>query len=445
MKPNGLLIAAGLLAVLGGAIWWSNKKQDAASKNPATAETKILTIPSDQIQEIVIKHAAGETDDLRNDGTWTLTSPKRLSADPDAASALATALSSVAADKTIEEKASDVSQYGLTKPALDVTVTRKDGKTDEILIGDDTPNGSGAYAKLPSSPKVYSVFSFVKTSLNKTVNDLRDKRLLPFDSDKLTRVDLTAKNSSEEFGKDAKGEWQILKPSTLRADGAQVDTLVNKLKDAKMDATISDDDAKKAAAGFAGGTKVATAAVTDQSGTRSIEVRKDKDKNYYAKSTAVEGIYKIGADVGDALDKSLDDFRNKKLFEFGFSDPTKLDIKNGAAAASYSKSGDKWMLGAKTMDNASVQNLIDKLRDLAASKFVTAGSGEVVFQATVTSDSGKRNETVVIRKQGTQYFAQRQGEPSIYELDAKAAEDVEKAASDVKEQAAAPPPAPKKK
>jgi hypothetical protein len=97
------------------------------------------------------------------------------------------------------------------------------------------------------------------------------------------------------------------------------------------------------------------------------------------------------------------------------------------------------------MDNASVQNLIDKLRDLTASKFVTAGSGEVVFQATVTSDSGKRNETVVIRKQGTQYFAQRQGEPSIYELDAKAAEDVEKAASDVKEQAAAPPPAPKKK
>jgi hypothetical protein len=152
----------------------------------------------------------------------------------------------------------------------------------------------------------------------------------------------------------------------------------------------------------------------------------------------VEGVYKIGADVGDALDKSLDDFRNKKLFEFGFSDPTKLDIKNGAAAASYSKSGDKWMLGSKTMDNASVQNLIDRLRDLAASKFATAGAGEPAFEATVMSDNGKRTETVTIRKQGTQYFAQRQGEPSIYELDAKTVEDLQKAASDVKEQAAAP-------
>ena len=325
------------------------------------------------------------------------------------------------------------------------TITQKDGKTSEILIGDDTPNASGAYAKLPDSPKVYTVLSFVKTSLNKTLNDLRDKRLVTFDSDKLTRVELTAKGTTEEFGKNGQGEWQILKPKPLRADGSQVDALVNKLKDVKMDATISDEDAKKAATGFAGGTKVATAAVTDGSGTKSIEIRKDKDKNYYAKSTAVEGAYKMAADVGDALDKSMDDFRNKKLFEFGFSDPTKLDVKNGAAAASYTKSGDKWMQGAKTMDNASVQNLIDKLRDLAASKFVNAGSGEVVLDATVTSDSGKKTETVTIRKQGTQFFAQRQGDPSIYELDAKAVEDLQKAASDVKEQAAAPPPAPAKK
>ena len=61
--------------------------------------------------------------------------------------------------------------------------------------------------------------------------------------------------------------------------------------------------------------------MTDAGGNQTLEVRKDKDKNYYAKSSAVEGVYKIASDVGDALDKSLDDFRNKKLFDFGFSDP----------------------------------------------------------------------------------------------------------------------------
>jgi hypothetical protein len=100
------------------------------------------------------------------------------------------------------------------------------------------------------------------------------------------------------------------------------------------------------------------------------------------------------------------------------------------------------MSGGKAMDNSSVQTLIDKLRDLAATKFVEAGGGEPVFTATVTSNNGKRVEKVTIRKQGERYFAQREGEPSIYELDAKAVADLEAAAKDVKE--AAPEPAKKK-
>jgi hypothetical protein len=445
MKPKGLLIAVALLAVLGGLIWWSNKKQLAASKAPSTTETKILTIPEDQIQEIKIQHANGDIVDLRRDsGKWRLmatsTQPKEIAADPDTSSSLVSALTSITADKTIEDKATDISPYGLNRPTLDVTVTKKDGGTNELLIGDDTLNSSGSYAKLPKDPRVFTVLGFVKTGLDKSVNDLRDKRLLAFDSDKLTRVQLTAKGQPVEFSKNGQNEWEILKPRPLRADSTQVDTLIGKLKDAKMDATVSADDAKKAAAAFASGTRVATATVTDSSGTQTLEVRKDKDsakdKNYYAKSSAVEGIFKITSDVGDALDKGVDDFRNKKLFDFGFTDPSKLDIKNGGGTAvTYTKSGDKWMSGSKALDNSTVQNLIDKLRDLSATKFPAEGAGAPIFEATVTSNSGKRVEKVTIAKQGSQYFAKREGEPSIYELDGKAVEDLQKAASDVKEQA----------
>ena len=77
----------------------------------------------------------------------------------------------------------------------------------------------------------------------------------------------------------------------------------------------------------------------------------------------------------------------------------------------------------------SVQNLIDKLRDLAATKFQDAGGGTQVFDATVTSNDGKRVEKVTINKQGDQYLAKRENEPSIYVLDSKAAEDLMKAAA----------------
>jgi hypothetical protein len=432
MKPKGLIISVALLAVLGVGIYFSNKSQAAKEKEPAgkdaASTTKLLTIPDDQFQELKIKKLTGEVIDLvRGDNNkWRMTQPQALPADTDTVTSMTGALSNLTADKVVDEKATDLKQYGLADPTLDVTVVRKDGKTDRLLIGDDTLTGSGAYAVLPGTTKVVTVSSFTKTSLDKRPDDIRDKHLLTLDTDKLTRVELAAKGTPVEFGKNAQNEWGILKPRPLRADGSAVDGLITKLKDAKMDPTETD-----AAKKFAAATKVATAGVTDNAGTQTIEIRRDKDKNVFAKSSTIDGMFKVNADLADAVDKGLDDFRNKKLFDFGFSDPSKVDLKG----ASYTKDGDKWKNGAKTMDNTTVQTLIDKLRDLAATKFSEKGGGTPAFEATVTSNSGKRVEKVTITKQGDQYFAQREGEPSIYELDSKSVDDLVKAANDIKEAA----------
>src|ERR1017187_6443057 len=244
MKPKGLLIATVLLAVLGGVTWWSNKKEADKAKTPTDTTVKLLTIPDDQFQEIKIKKVTGELLNLkRENGKWRMTAPQLLPADQDAAASMVSTLANLNADKVVEEKAADLKPYGLDTPTLDVQILRKDGKTDHLLVGDDTLNGSGAYAKLANDAKVVTVTATTKTSLDKRPDDLRDKRLLTFDSDKLSRVDLDAKGLTVEFGKNGQNEWQIVKPRPLRADGSAVDGLVTKLKDAKMD--LSETDAPK--------------------------------------------------------------------------------------------------------------------------------------------------------------------------------------------------------
>jgi hypothetical protein len=436
MKTRGLLAAVIVLLALAGGIYWSNYKQKTAAAKPSTdAAPKILTIPEDQIKEVKLKKTGADTIVLRkgDDGKWQILEPQPLRADQDAANSLVSTLSNLNADKKVEDTAADLSAYGLNSPTLDVSVLKKDGKTQDLYIGDDTPTNSGSYAKLAGDAHVYTVASFVKTSLEKTTNDLRDKRLLTFDQDKLTRVDLQANGETIEFGKNNQNDWQILKPRPLRADGSQVEDLIRKLKDAKMDTAVSAEDAKKAATAFGSGTKVAVATVADSSGTQTLEVRKeqhDKDKTYYAKSSAVDGVYKVTADLGDGLDKKLDDFRNKKLFDFGFTDPNKVQV----GKAAYDKVGEKWMNGAKQMDASSVQSLVDKLRDLAATKFLdTGGGGALLLDLAVSSNNGKRVEKVSITKEGDAYFAKRESEPGIYVLDGKAVEDLQKAANEVKE------------
>ena len=439
MKNTGLLIAAAVLAGLSGALYWSNHHPASDSTTKASSDTppKILTLNQDDITKIAIKKKGGEETALAKDGggKWQITAPKALGADQDAVSSMLYAVSSLNSERLIDDKPADLSQYGLTQPSLEVDVTTKDNKPHQILLGDNTPAGSAIFAKLAGDPRVFTIASYNKNSMDKSVSDLRDKRLLTADFDKASQIELVTKKQDLTFSRN-KQEWQILKPKPLRADNFQVEEVVRKLKDAKMESSASEDDAKKAAAAFSTGSAVATAKVTDASGTRELQIRKSKN-DYYAKSNAVPGVYKVPSDVGTGLDKGLDDFRNKKLFDFGYDEPNKIELHDGTKAYFLTKGGQDWWSDGKKMDSSGVQSLIDKLRGLSATKFPDNGFSSPSIDVTVTSNEGKRVEKVSIAKSGDRYIAKRENEPSLYELEPASVGELQKSASEVK---AAPEP-----
>jgi len=444
MQLRGLLTAAIALLLVGGGLWYSNKlEKDKEGKPAPDAPPKIVEIATDQIQRIdIVKGAESTTVARAADGKWELTAPKAARADQDTVGSLAGTFNSLSSDRLIEEKPSNLAEFGLASPSMTVTVTKKDGKATKLLVGDETPASGGVFVKLDGDPRVFTIASYNKSSFDKTFKDLMDRRLVTFDSDKLSRLELTVKGQTIEFGKNNQNEWQIVKPKPLRADGGNVEELVRKIKDAKMDTAVSDADAAKASKEFGGAALVAVAKVTDAAGTQQIEVRKAKDNTYYARGSALEGVHKVTSDLGDGLNKSLDDLRQKKVFDFGWSDPSRIDVKDGAALRTFTKDKDKWKEGNKEMDFTSVQALIDKLRDLSASKFLDTGAGTPLFEVTVVSNEGKRTEKVLISKgAGENYNAVRDGEPSVYELTKTAFDELKTAASGVKEPA---PPAAKK-
>jgi hypothetical protein len=178
--------------------------------------------------------------------------------------------------------------------------------------------------------------------------------------------------------------------------------------------------------------------VTAESGTQELQVRKNKD-DYYAESSAVEGVYKVASSIGKGLDKGLEDYRNKKLFDFGFTDPNKIEIHDGAKGYFLTRRGDDWWNGSgKKLDAGSAQAVVDKLRDLSASKFVDSGFTAPAIELSVLSNDGKRIEKVQIAQKDGSWIARREGEASLYQLDAQAVTDLEKAAEEMKVAAALP-------
>ncbi|RPI17752.1 MAG: DUF4340 domain-containing protein, partial [Acidobacteriales bacterium] len=322
MRFRGLLVALVVLATLGGAVYWSNKVKKAQEGKPsADAPPQILTIPEAQVQRLELRKAGSEPIVVQKNasGRWEMQSPPNWAVDQDAVGGIVNTLASLASSRLVEEKTADLSPFGLAAPLLEVTIGRQDGKTQKLLLGDDSPAGGGTFAKLDGDPRVFTIAAYSKSGLDKTARDLRDKRLLTFDPEKLTRVELAAKGQTIEFGRNSQNEWQIIRPRPLRADGGQVEELVRRLTEARMDATVTDEDEKKAASAFSGAAPAGVARTTDAAGTQQIEIRKDTEGSYYARSSAIEGVHRVASDVGVGLDKSLDDFRNKKLFDFGFS------------------------------------------------------------------------------------------------------------------------------
>src|SRR5437867_3819005 len=246
MKQGRLLAVSVLLAILAGLFWWLNKREASATKPPATpAPTKIVDFPQDQIQSLTIEKQGSEPVELKKTGSkWAITGPKALPADQDAVSSLVSTFASLNSDKLLEDKATSVNQYGLTKPSLSVMATKKDGKTVKLLVGDETPTSSGSYAELAGDPRVFIIASYNKTSLDKSESDLRDKRLLTFEAEKLSRVELTAKKETIELGRN-KDQWQILKPKPMRANQSAVEDLVRSLGEAKMELSATEDEKKE--------------------------------------------------------------------------------------------------------------------------------------------------------------------------------------------------------
>lgn len=440
MKPVRLAIAAALLAALGGALWWSNKDEKAKEGQPAKdAPPRILAIPADTVKEIDIQHRGEGAIHivLAEKGKWQITQPMPYPADPVALTAITSQTAKLDSERLVDANNNEWASYGLEPALISVAITNKEGKKFTLMVGEPTPTGNAVYARLGGDPRLFTMPSFSKSAFDKQLKDLRDRRVFDIAPEHLSKFEVSDGKLTYSFRKLDENTWRIDKPSVMRADYLQVEELINKLKALNIDL---DAPAKDADAQFAAGTLVTSVNLVDEGGAKSIQVRKNKD-NYFAKSSLVPGTVRLTKAGADGMMKPLGDFRNKKLFDFGFNDPTRIEFTDMGKQSVFDKSGEKWTSGGKTprtFDGTSVQAFVDKLRDLSAAKFVeTAPAAPPVVTVNITSNAGKRIEKLEIVPSGTNFVGRHDGDTSLYEIDANMVKDLRQAASDVREEQAA--------
>lgn len=432
MKPKPLLIAVALLAVLGGAVWYTRENPPPADD----AAPKIIDLEEDSIREVTLRRAGEDpvTVVRGEDDKWEFGGGLQIAADDSSIGLMVSSLASLNADRMVSETVVDWTPYELDEPELAVSYKLEDGG-GELRFGRDTPTGSGVFARLEGDPRLFTVYSYNKTSFEKSVFDLRDKRLLRIDEDSISKMVVRAGGNVLEFAQ-SEGDWAIVRPMELRADDFTVNDLARVLRTAEMTAVLE--------AGEEGGSHsfdrpLAVATVDDEAGSHELVIAKDGE-SYYARSSDQTGVYAVNSTLAESFDKPVADFRNKKLFDFGFNDPARINVRTETETVAVVRTDGKWMLEShegREADGESVQTLLDRLRGLTATEFPSDreadkakyGLAQPSIVATVTpqGDSAEAERVLVSLPEQGPVHAARDGEPSTYTIERSAAQDIQRA------------------
>src|SRR5580765_1109556 len=232
-----------VLAGLGAYIYFVTSKvpEGGPTSDDAKKEKVFAALQADKIEEVKVSTAAGDSTTLKKDGSsWKITQPSDLPASESDVSQLTSALGQADIVRVIDENPSNLNDYGLSNPRVEVDFKAAGDKDyRKLFIGEKTPTGGDFFAKRNDEKKVFLIPASQDTSFNRTTFDFRDKTLLKFERDKVDALDVTAAGKTLAIAKDG-GEWKMSRPVQTRADFGSVEGLVGRLQTVQMKSIAAD-------------------------------------------------------------------------------------------------------------------------------------------------------------------------------------------------------------
>jgi len=419
-----------VLAGLGGYIYYLDHQSPEAAEG--AKEKPFASVKADDIEEVQIQASNDTTRLKKSGGTWSIVEPVQAEADAGEISSITSNLSSFEVSRVVDEKPSDLKGFGLEPARMDVRFKIKGQGTERrVLLGDKTPTGGDLYAKLPDSPRVFLVPSYLEAAFNKNAFALRDKAVLKVDRQKADGLELVAGTTQLAFAKSGES-WSIVKPIAARADYAAVEGAIERLSSAQMQGLAENQNAPLKQFGLDAPT--ATMTIRTGSATATLTLGKTENAVVFAKDASRPLIFTVAPTLRMDVVKDLGEFRRKDLFDFRSFTATRIELSRGGATQAFDHAKDKdgkdvWKDAAgKTVDTMKVEDLLAKVSGLRAASFETAAHASLkspVLTVTAVFDKGK--DVVTFGRAGTDVYASRPDEPGSAKLDAASFDEAVKA------------------
>ena len=232
MRWQTTAILAVLLLVLGGFYYVYEVRMAPDREKAATRKGRVWTIEPADVTAVAIRRPSDTLTVERDGDRWQMRAPVQARGDRGPIEDALTTIVTAKIDREIAAQPAGLTEFGLDKPAADLTLTTKDGKQLGLLLGAKNPTGVWVYAKERDKPAVFVLPDGVLRDATRPAADFRDKTILAFDRKDVSGVDVVVRGETIGLQYDGKG-WRLTQPRTLGADNDVVNDFLDKLQSAK--------------------------------------------------------------------------------------------------------------------------------------------------------------------------------------------------------------------
>jgi hypothetical protein len=343
-------------------------------KGKKNEEGKLLSFSSGDVQKITFKRDE-ETISFQKDekGEWLITEPLEAKADKYEVDRLADGFSDLKIERVVEEAPEDTEKYGIPQKEISLWLKDKD-KPVKILIGLENPLDSTFFAKRDDEARIVLIPSSLKSLMEKSLFDFRDKNIFKFEKDDIKSVELRAKKTGWRASKKGE-EWFFKDPVKALAQSSKIDSILSSLSGLKAKKFVSEekkeDDVKKYGLDRPEYEIILGMPLENKEVTFSFHKKEDK---LYATTSLSTKIIEAEDGLLADLEKKADELREKKVANFYSWEANRLHLKKGEIDWELVKDEkDNWHFESpvkEEADKSKIQTFIRKIESLEAEEFI---------------------------------------------------------------------------
>lgn len=399
---------------------------------------------------------------------WYLTEPVSGLANKDTVTGMVRAVAQVKPEVREDADVTDP-QYGLGNPVMTVTFAGPRGKSTTIKVGTETAVGGRCFATVSGRPHLYLVPTTFKSSLDKEVDQLREKSLVAsLKTEDVQKVTITRGEQTIIAEKTKKGDqdiWRLREPVDTKADRWSVQSVIDAVRDAQVQefAELSEDVSKF---GLDQPQAVVTLTLKDKK-TVQVRLGKEIEKQVkkmfsdemetkdlvYCQREGRPEIMLMESGLLKDVSKEVFNLRDKRIVELTKADVVGIRVQRKSGLSFEArKVGDEWALetpsGVKP-DQNKIDNLLWDLQDLEATNFVEEQSedlgqyGLTIPQTVIALTLKGQGQPLKISfgdriKDTSDYYCLTSQSPQVYQVTSMALSGLPKGVDDLKAQSSSP-------